>query len=112
MAAALGNAAGEPLSSTTVPRRGQLVLGVTLDAATAQWDTGAVGGVQGMQVRLDGALIAGVPTAMDGPGVGGSYAVSVAVGGLAVGAHTIEVREYGMDSRERPRSALLNFVVR
>ncbi|HEY0451655.1 fibronectin type III domain-containing protein [Actinophytocola sp.] len=107
----LGNAAGEPLDSTTVPRRGQLVLDVTLDAATAQWDTGAVAGVQGLQVRLDRALIAGVPTAADGPGVGGRYAVSIAVGRLAVGPHTIEVREYGTDGRERPFSALLNFVV-
>lgn len=112
VAAVLGNAAGEPLTSTTVPRRGQLVLGVTLDAATAQWDTGAVAGVQGVQVRLDGTLIAGVPTALDGPGVGGSYAVSIAVGALAAGPHTVEVHEYAMDGLERPRSALLNFVIK
>jgi hypothetical protein len=109
--AVLGNAAGKPLTSTTVPRRGQLVLGVTLEPAHAQWDTGAVGGVQGVEVRLDGALIAGIPTDADGPGVGGRYAVSIAVGGLAFGAHTIEVREYGMRV-EGPVSALLNFVVR
>ncbi|HEV7651473.1 MAG TPA: fibronectin type III domain-containing protein [Actinophytocola sp.] len=109
--AVLGNAAGEPLSSTTVPRRGQLVLTVTLDPSRPQWDTGRVAGVQGVQVRLDGALIAGIPTAADGPGVGGSYALSIAVGGLRFGTHTIEVREYGMRD-EHPVSALLNFVVR
>lgn len=109
--AVLGNAAGKPLSSTTVPRHGQVVLTVTLEAARAQWDTGAIAGVRGLQVRLDGALIAGIPTAADGPGVGGRYAVSIAVGALAFGTHTIEVREYGMDS-ERPVSALASFVVR
>lgn len=109
--AELANAAGQPLRSTTVPRRGQLVLNVALQPEHAQWDTGAVAGVQGVQVRLDGALIAGIPTAADGPGVGGSYAVSIAMGGLAYGPHTIEVREYGMGD-ERPVSALLNFLVR
>ncbi len=109
--AVLGNAAGEPLTSTTVPRRGQVVLTATLEPAYAQWDTGAVGGVQGLQVRLDGALVAGIPTAADGPGVGGRYALSIAVRGLAVGPHSIEVREYGMRD-EHPVSALLNFVIK
>jgi len=87
--AVLGNAGGKPLSSTTVPRRGQLVLTVTLEPARVQWDTGRVAGVQGLQVRMDGALIAGIPTAADGPGVGGRYALSVALGRLTFGAHTI-----------------------
>ena len=109
--AVLGNAAGKPLSSTTLPRRGQLVLTVTLEPSRAQWDTGRVAGVQGVQVRLDSALIAGIPTAVDGPGVGGRYALSITLGGLALGNHTIEVREYGMRD-ERPVSALLNFIVK
>jgi hypothetical protein len=109
--AVLGNAAGKPLSSTTVPRRGQLVLTVTLEPSYAQWDTGRVAGVQGVEVRLDGALIAGIPTAADGPGLGGRYALSIALGGLTFGAHTIEVREYGLRD-EHPVSALLNFAVR
>jgi hypothetical protein len=106
----LGNAAGVPLESTTVPRRGQLVLTVSLEPERAQWDTGAVGGVQGVEVRLDGALVAGNPRAADGPGVGGRYAVSMAVRGFRKGDHTIEVREYGTRS-DRPVSALLNFAV-
>jgi hypothetical protein len=109
--AELANAAGQPLQSTTVPRRGQLVLNVALQPEHAQWDTGAIAGVQGVQVRLDGALIAGIPTVADGPGVGGNYALSIAVGGLEYGPHTIEVREYGMRD-ERPVSSLLNFLIR
>lgn len=109
--AVLGNAAGEPLTSSTVPRRGQVVLSATLDPAMSQWDTGTVGGVRGVQVRLDGDLIAGVPTAVDGPGIGGRYAFSIAVGGLAPGPHTIDVREYGVEG-DRKQSALANFVVK
>jgi hypothetical protein len=109
--AVLCNAAGEPLSSSTVPRRGQVVLSVTLASAVAQWDTGTVGGVRGVQVRLDGDVVAGVPTTVDGPGIGGRYAFSIGVGGLALGPHAVEVREYGMEG-DRPQTALLNFVVR
>lgn len=107
----LGNAAGDPLSNRTVPQHGQLVLTVRLDAAAAQWDTGTVADVQGIQVRLDGALIAGVPTNADGPGVGGIYALPIALGGLDKGPHTIEVRQYGEDGKDRPQSALVNFTV-
>ncbi|OLF15048.1 fibronectin type III domain-containing protein [Actinophytocola xanthii] len=106
----LGNAAGEPLDTRTVPRRGQLVLTVRSDATEAQWDTGTVAGVTGIEVRLDGTLIAGIPTATDGPGVGGTYKLSLAVGGLSVEDHTVEVRQYQLGD-ERPQSALLTFTV-
>lgn len=107
----LNNAAGEPLESAAVPGRGQVVLAVQLDAGVAQWDTGGVAGVRGLQVRLDGRLVASIPTAEDGPGVGGAYALSIAVGGLSRGTHTIEVREYGVDPERKPVSELLRFSV-
>ena len=110
--AVLCNSAGEPLTSAVVPPRGQIVLKVVLDAATSQWETGTIGGVQGFQVWLDGELVAGVPTRADGPGLGGQHALSIAVGGLARGAHVLEVREYTMSGDERPVSAVLNFTVR
>jgi hypothetical protein len=110
--AVLCNSAGEPLTSAVVPPRGQVVLKVTLDASTSQWETGSIGGVQGFQVWLDGELTAGVPTRADGPGLGGQHALSIAVGGLAPGAHVLEVREYTMAGDERPVSAVLNFTVR
>jgi hypothetical protein len=110
--AVLCNSAGEPLTSAVIPPTGQIVLKVTLDASTSQWETGTIGGVQGFQVWLDGELAAGVPTRADGPGLGGQHALSIAVGGLAQGAHVLEVREYTMAGDERPVSAVLNFTVR
>ena len=112
VAAVLCNSAGEPLSTSVVPRQGQIVLKVDLEAATSQWETGSVGGVQGFQVWLDRKLVAAVPTRADGPGLGGEHAMSIAVGGMARGAHLLEVREHGMSGTGRPVSAVLNFTVR
>ncbi|HEX6360386.1 hypothetical protein [Actinophytocola sp.] len=110
--AVLCNSAGEPLTSAVVPQRGQLVLDVKLDASSNQWETGSIGGVQGFQVWLDGELAAAVPTRTNGPGLGGRYALSIAVGGLKRGPHLMEVREYAMDGKGLPVSAVLNFTVR
>ena len=110
--AVLANSAGEPLTSAVVPRTGQVLLDVRLDALSKQWETGSIGGVQGFEVWLDGRLAAGVPTRADGPGLGGRHTLSIATGGLARGAHVLEVREYAMDGTERPLSAVLNFTVR
>lgn len=98
----LANAAGEPLPDDTTPAQGQVVLTVALSGTATQWDTGGVAGVRGVQVRLDGRLMAGIPTDADGPAVGGEYAMSIAVAGLTTGRHSLEIREYGeteIDSR-------------
>jgi hypothetical protein len=110
--AVLCNSAGEPLTTTVIPRRGQVVLKVSLDPSATQWETGAIDGVQGFQVWLDGRLIASVPTHTDGPGLGGDHVVSIATAGIPKGPHVMEVREYAMDGSERPVSAVLNFAVR
>jgi hypothetical protein len=110
--AQLANSAGDPLTSSVIPPRGQMVLKVNLDASTTQWETGAVGGVQGFQVWLDGEQIAGVPTRADGPGVGGKHALSIALVGMARGPHVLEVREYTTSGEDRPTSAVLNFTIR
>jgi hypothetical protein len=110
--AVLCNSAGQPLTTAIVPRRGQVVLDVRLDAASSQWETGSIGGVQGFQVWLDTRLVASMPTRAGGPGLGGRHVLSIALGGLVTGAHVMEVREYAMDGTERPQSAVLNFTVR
>lgn len=96
----LSNAAGEPLPDDTTPAEGQLVLTVGLTGAATQWDTGGVAGVRGVQVRLDGRVVAGIPTDADGPAVGGEYAMSIAVAGLTTGRHALEIREYGETETE------------
>lgn len=111
LALRLTNAAGEELGTRTVPAQGQIVLTVGSNAAAPQWDTGAVAGVQGIEVYLDGDLIAGLPTGADGPGVGGRYTLPMAVGGLSQGRHLLEARQYAEDGGHPPETARLAFVV-
>ena len=110
--AVLCNSAGEPLNSSVVPQRGQIVLKIDLAAATNQWETGSIAGVQGFQVWLDGHLIAAVPTRANGSGLGGRHAMSITTAGMAVGGHVLEVREHGTAGTPEPVSAVLNFTVR
>jgi hypothetical protein len=105
----LANTSGVPVAS--MPRQGQLVITIELSAAIAQWDSGGVAGVQGFEPWLDGRIIAGVPTAADGAGVGGRYVLSIAVQELPVGPHVLDVREYGPNGAARPTSLLRNFAV-
>jgi hypothetical protein len=107
--AGLGNTAGTLVES--VPQQGQLVLTVELSAASAQWDSGGVAGVQGIELWLDGRIIAGLPTAADGAGVGGRYVISVALREVSIGPHVLDIREFGPDGAARPTSLLRNFVV-
>jgi hypothetical protein len=105
----LGNAAGTPLPSTSVPAQGQIVITVNLDAASAAWASGGVAGVQGFELWLDGHLAAALPTAAEGPGLGGRYPVSLALSGLAPGPHVLEIREFG--PYPTPVSLLRDFAV-
>ena len=107
--AMLGNTSGALVD--TVAPAGQLVLTVELSAATSQWDSGGVAGVQGLELWLDGRIVAGVPTAADGAGVGGRYVISIAPRELAIGPHVFDIREFGPNGAARPTSLLRNFVV-
>jgi hypothetical protein len=107
----LGNAAGTPLTTTTVPAQGQMVLTVTLNASSAQWDSGGVAGVPGFELWLDGRIAAGVPTAAEGLGVGGRYRIALTLSAMRPGPHVLEVREFGPNGAGRPVSLLRNFVI-
>lgn len=107
--ATLANTAGVAVAS--MPQHGQLVLTVELSAAVAQWDSGGVAGVQGVELWLDGRIMAALPTAAEGPGVGGRYVLSLALRDLKVGPHVFDIREFGPNGAAPPTSLLRNFEV-
>lgn len=92
----LSDASGAPLTLSVLPRQSQLVVRVDLRADLAQWHTGAVAGVAGVEITLDDKLIGALPTVEDGPGVAGSYTFSIRVGSLPRGTHALIVRLFGM----------------
>jgi hypothetical protein len=112
LSAELRNAAGDALVSGVPVERGRLVIDITLDGLTGQRTTGQVGGAAGIQVLLDNALVAGLPTTRDGPAAGGSYQFGMSLNKLNPGDHIIEVRVYGTESGTRPRSTWINFHLR
>lgn len=105
----LGDSAGAPLANPTVPRDSRMVVHVELDGWAAQWDSGYLMGVLGFELRLDGLLLAAVPTAVDTPAAGGRYAVALALGGVEPGEHVLETEVVGVGGRT---STLTRFRIR
>jgi hypothetical protein len=93
--------------TATAPSRETWLLIIDLDGGPAQWETGGLAGVRGLEVRLDGNLIAALPTATNGPGVGGRYVLAVNPGRLLAGPHTIEARELPATPGRDPISVLV-----
>ncbi|MGW5051871.1 hypothetical protein [Actinokineospora sp. NPDC004072] len=105
----LGDSAGTPLAEPSVRAGSRLVLGITLDGRAAQWDSGSLAGVAGFEVRVDGRLVAAVPTAIDGPAPGGRYTVALALGGMQAGEHVLETKVLGADGSSS--STLTRFTI-
>jgi len=93
------DAAGAPISGETAVPRGRMVLEVTADGPGGQRLGGELAGLAGVEIRLDGAKIAGIPTVADGPGVAGVWRLALNTTELSAGAHTIEVKAIGVDAR-------------
>jgi hypothetical protein len=91
----LGDSGGVPMPAPTVAPEGRLVVTVRLAGARSQWDTGAVAGVQGFQLWVDGRMLASVPTSIGGPSAGGDYAIPLSLNGFPSGKHVLEVRVIG-----------------
>ncbi|OLR91443.1 hypothetical protein [Actinokineospora bangkokensis] len=89
------DAAGERLPDEAPVPRGRLVLEITTDGRAGQAVAGTLAGVAGLEVRLDGELVAGIPTTADGPGTGGAWRVALPTSGLATGKHSVEVKLVG-----------------
>ncbi|GAA4294551.1 hypothetical protein ACFQV2_40015 [Actinokineospora soli] len=75
------------------------MLELTLDGLGGQQLGGDLAGLAGVEVRLDRTRLAGIPTVVDGPGIGGSWRIAIDTTGLAPGRHTVEVRAVGVDAR-------------
>ncbi len=111
LAAELRNAAGEELVAGDPVPKGRVVLDVVLDGLAGQRETGQLGGIAGIEVRLDNKLVAGLPTISDGAAPAGGYRFGLSVAELDAGSHVVEVRVLGVESGARPRSLLVGFQV-
>jgi hypothetical protein len=90
------DASGLPVPPGRPLPRGRAVLDVTLDGLAAQRATSTrqVVGLAGFEVWLDGTELVAVPTAADGPGIGGDWQVAFDPGRLTNGRHTIDIRGF------------------
>lgn len=106
--AALLDAGGREVEPGKKAPPGRLVVDVLLDGVGAQRIAGQLAGLAGIEVRLDGKLIAGIPTVQDGPGVAGHYRIAF-VAPQNIGRHSIEVRAIGVDGQALFASTSLTF---
>jgi hypothetical protein len=108
----LRDAAGAPIPALREVARGRLVLDVAMDAAAAQRMTGAVAGLAGVEISMDGRPLAGIRTVADGPGVGGRWAIALNTTEVTPGGHTIQVMAIGSDPTTSYAIAYTSFVIR
>ncbi|HEU4349411.1 MAG TPA: hypothetical protein VFR35_16670, partial [Actinoplanes sp.] len=94
----------------TTPAVGaRLLVEVSLDGVGGQIDGAALAGVAGFQLWVDNRQVAGVPTAVDGPGIAGVYRLGLSTRSLARGAHFLELRLIGVDPSLKPVSVLASW---
>jgi hypothetical protein len=96
--------AGSPVAVAAPGSR--VLVDVDLDRIGGQLRSGWLAGITGFELWLDNRRIAGVPTAFDGPGLGGRYAVSISTKRLEPGPHVFELRVIPSDP-DRPHASRL-----
>jgi hypothetical protein len=109
--AVLLDASGQALTEGGRAPRGRLVLELSADALGGQQLGGELAGLAGLEVRLDRTKLAGIPTVVDGPGVGGTWRIAIDTAGLPPGRHSVEVRAVGVDTRSAFAVAYAPFVL-
>jgi hypothetical protein len=94
---------------TTATAGARLVVEVALDGVGGQLDGAALAGVAGFQLWMDNRQVAGLPTAVDGPGVAGVYRLALSTRALNKGAHFVELRLIAVDPALTPVSVLASW---
>lgn len=88
---------------------GRAVLDVTMDDVATQRTTGAVAGLAGFVVLLDGRKLVAVPTAAQGPGLAGDWRTAFATAAQRAGTHTLDVLAYSTQPGVPAAEALVTF---
>ncbi|PPK65893.1 hypothetical protein CLV40_112158 [Actinokineospora auranticolor] len=95
--AVLLDAAGNPVPEDAVLPSGRTVVEVFTDGRAGQLRTGRLASTAGVEVSLDGRRVAGIPTVVDGPGLGGRWRLALTTADLPPGRHSVEVKVLGTD---------------
>lgn len=106
------NASGQPIATGQVLPRGRAVLEVKMDGLAQQRAAWAVAGLAGFEVWLDDNELVAVPTALGGPGVGGTWRIAFDPSRAAGGRHAIDVRAYGAERGVAFGQAFANFLLK
>ncbi|HEX3589348.1 MAG TPA: hypothetical protein VHV74_06925 [Pseudonocardiaceae bacterium] len=95
LSAQILDASGNPPPQGKPFPRGRGVLAVTMDGVATQRTTGELAGLAGIEVWLDNKELVTVPTAVDGPGIDGTWQISINTAAQAAGAHMLDIRAFG-----------------
>lgn len=106
------NASGQvpPGGGRPLPR-GRAVLAVTMDDVGTERATGEIAGLAGFEVFVDNKELVGVPTALGGPGLAGTWDVAFDTASLSAGPHTVDVKSFSTEHGVPFGESLTTFVL-
>jgi hypothetical protein len=90
------DAAGRKIEGNQLAVRGRVVLEVAAVGTTMQ------AGLAGIEIFVDTQRVAGIPTAVDGPGVAGQWRIALNSAAFAPGPHTLETKAISTDPNVTP----------
>jgi hypothetical protein len=102
---ALLDATGQKIESGLPSPQGRVVLDVGLAGV------GELAALAGVEVRVDGKRIAGIPTNRDGPGVAGHWRLALNTSSVTPGVHELELRAVSTDGVSSPQVTYLAWQV-
>jgi hypothetical protein len=99
------DAAGAGIENGKPTPGSRVILEVTLAGP------GELAGLAGVEIRVDGKRIAGLPTAKDGPGVAGRWRLALNTGTLAPGVRNLEIKAISADGFAAPQIAYVSLQI-